>query len=63
MDNCEEFIPEYMNFLKGIVDSDDLKLNISFEQLQPNQIIKMIMKTSSRKDLNYLISLQRKKMI
>jgi HSP90 family molecular chaperone len=49
MDNCEEFIQEYLNFLKEIVDSDDLTLNISFEQLQPNQIIKIIMKNIIKK--------------
>ncbi|WP_276890337.1 molecular chaperone HtpG [Dubosiella newyorkensis] len=57
MDHCEELLPDYLRFVKGLVDSQDLSLNISREMLQQNHQLRIIRNRIEKKVLNELSSM------
>ena len=60
MDNCEELLPEHFRFVKGVVDSPDVSLNISREMLQQDRVVKQMAKTLEKKIKNELSTMLKK---
>ena len=54
MDNCKELLPDYLRFVRGVVDSEDLPLNVSREMLQKNAVMERISKALTSKILGKL---------
>lgn len=54
MDNCEELLPRWLRFVRGVIDSDDLPLNVSRELLQDSAIVRTIKKQVIRRVLDLL---------
>jgi len=59
MDKCADLLPDYFSFVKGLVDSEDLSLNISREMLQHDRQLKLIAKSLQKKIKNELLKLQK----
>ena len=57
MEKCEDLIPDYFNFVRGVVDSSDISLNISRELLQQNHQVRLMKKNIEKKIKNELVSM------
>ncbi|EKD27455.1 MAG: hypothetical protein ACD_79C00718G0001, partial [uncultured bacterium] len=60
MDDCKTLLPGYLRFVKGVVDCDDLPLNVSREILQQNKIVEKIKKAITKKIINLLKEMSEK---
>jgi molecular chaperone HtpG len=61
MDDCKELMPEYLRFIKGVVDAPDLNLNVSREILQQDRLVMNIRKNIVKKILDQLASMEKEK--
>jgi molecular chaperone HtpG len=61
MDDCKELMPNYLSFVKGVVDSEDLPLNVSRETLQQTHVLRVIRKSLVRKSLDMFAALAEQK--
>lgn len=59
MDNCEELLPRWLRFVKGVIDSDDLPLNVSREILQDSALVRTIRKQVIRRVLDALAKVEK----
>jgi molecular chaperone HtpG len=59
LDNCEDLIPTWLRFIKGVVDSEDLPLNVSREMLQDNRVVRVIKKQIKNHCLTMIEELER----
>ncbi len=58
LDDAEMFLPRYLRFMRGVVDSDDLPLNVSREMLQDNRVVRTIRKAATKRVLGMLSELE-----
>jgi molecular chaperone HtpG len=61
MNDCKELLPNYLRFVRGVVDSEDLPLNVSREMLQKNAVLNKIQKSSTTRILSLLENMAKKK--
>ncbi|MCY1020336.1 molecular chaperone HtpG [Pyxidicoccus sp. MSG2] len=61
MDRCEELVPQWLRFVRGVIDSDDLPLNVSRELLQDSQVVRAIRKHVVKKSVDLLEKLAKDK--
>jgi len=59
MDNCEELVPRWLRFVRGVIDSEDLPLNVSREILQDNRVVRTIRKQVVQQTLELLVEVAR----
>jgi molecular chaperone HtpG len=57
LDNCKDILPEYLNFVNGVVDSNDLPLNVSREMIQESKVLRVIRKQLVKKTIDMMSDL------